>query len=325
MTESSAIGGFFEPGTAAGPGLPWLAGAQGFVSARAAIQAVLAAAGARTVWAPAYACAALHEAIEAAGARCLPYALDASFAPGDFSPAGEDWVVCVDYFGVAGTAVEQSLRRFPADRLLIDASQSFYRQPRGGATFVYSPRKFAGLPDGGWLVTPHAVPAPAPADEAASIERGAAGRLRREGKLEEGFARYQAAERSLEGLAPQAMSEHTRRLSSLIDYPAAAERRRTNFALLACLAARLGLQPRFTLGEQVPLCLPLGCAPAESVRAHLARHRIYTPRYWPGIAVGNDDGARLLLRETLFLPIDQRYGEAEMQRIAVRLEEALHA
>ena len=61
------------------------------------------------------------------------------------------------------------------------------------------------------------------------------------------------------------------------------------------------------------------------MRAHLARRSIYTAHYWPDIVLGADDAAAALLHETLFLPIDQRYGEAEMQRIADCLEEALHA
>jgi hypothetical protein len=53
------------------------------------------------------------------------------------------------------------------------------------------------------------------------------------------------------------------------------------------------------------------------MRAHLTNRKIFTPRYWPDLLapLNPQDGANLFLDEVVYLPVDQRYGEPEMNRI----------
>ncbi len=77
-------------------------------------------------------------------------------------------------------------------------------------------------------------------------------------------------------------------------------------------------QPVVSLGDDdVPLCLPVHTTDAASFREFLTRHRIYTATYWKGLDMESQNTfERSLSTETLFLPCDQRYGEAEMSRVA---------
>jgi hypothetical protein len=57
---------------------------------------------------------------------------------------------------------------------------------------------------------------------------------------------------------------------------------------------------------------------ASRIRTALIQRKIYVPVYWPelrGSSVLSSD-EQMFVDDILCLPIDQRYGEAEMHRIA---------
>ena len=107
----------------------------------------------RTLWVPAYFCPPVERVLDAAGWRLRHYRLRDDLTPTDeVQPEAGDRVVLVDYFGVCAAAVASGVRRFGHDRVVVDASMALFASPPQGVPTAYSPRKFVGVPDGGFLV-----------------------------------------------------------------------------------------------------------------------------------------------------------------------------
>ena len=113
------------------------------------------------------------------------------------------------------------------------------------------------------------------------------------------------------------MSSLTTRLLAAVDYGEVAQRRRSNFAALHQQLRRVN-----TIGlalddpGDAPLCYPLLTArPVD--RVMLRNRGLFVPIFWPELIEGGGaECERDLAARLLPLPIDQRYGAAEMQTIA---------
>jgi hypothetical protein len=286
-------------------------------SARAGLLALLQVVRPARIWIPWYVCETMLDPARMAGVPVARYGLDADFdvAAGVELAAG-DVLVYVNYFGLGDAHVARVLRRFPRDRVIIDNSHALYARPRACLASLYSPRKFVGAPDGGYLVA--SVPVPEPALE----DTGSAARclplLVRLGEgAEAGYGDYLHAERGLDGQAPLRMSRLTHRLLEAVDYAAVARRRQANFD---ALHRALGAHNRCRLrrgATAVPLSYPfIGGSPG--LRQALFAARIYVPQYWPHLLheQGVPEFERHLANDCIPLPCDQRGDAAAMARIA---------
>jgi hypothetical protein len=112
------------------------------------------------------------------------------------------------------------------------------------------------------------------------------------------------------------MSKLTQRIMQSIDYEVAAKNRRENFmtlrnALLCHNELELQLDE-----ETVPLVYPL-YTPIEGLREKLIANKVFVARYWPNVLewTTKEDIEYLLAYQMQPLPIDQRYGREDMERI----------
>lgn len=321
MSADDAIGGYFPLEVASGPGsLP--DGLLGFQSARAAFLALLRHVKPKRVWLPRYLCPAMLRAVQAAGVEARLYSLGDQFQLRDFYPGPRDAVLVVDYFGLTDEAVSAAVNQFGADRVIVDAAQSWSIRADAVAK-IFSLRKFRAVPDGGVLITDLPVPLPE------IIDQGSPGRclgmlLRADGQNDDGYAAYLNAEASLNDMEPRRMSTITARMAMAADFSDTFWKRRNNYGNLAARLADLA-ETTLPCGEYAPLCFPLIGVDALRLRPILAAQRIYTPTYWPDIVdAGNLNAFELTLRDrTLYLPIDQRYGSADMERLAEAVRAAV--
>jgi len=116
--------------------------------------------------------------------------------------------------------------------------------------------------------------------------------------------------------APAAMS--ARSLSALAATPArplTAQRRRNWQAL----AKRLGAFALWSdqQSDFAPLAYPIVVADAAAAVEALAAERVWAPRHWPVLPspAAAFSVAHALSQRLLSLPCDQRYGEADMDRV----------
>jgi dTDP-4-amino-4,6-dideoxygalactose transaminase len=293
-----------------------------FGSARAALAALLRSRGVRRAWLPAYVCPAVAEGVAAAGATPCFYRvsqrLEVDLANVRRDARSGDAIVGVAYFGRAYEAVFTDLRQRRDDLVWIDdrAQALDGSAAVGSDAAIYSPRKLVGVADGGLLFSSAAVAEPAlaardhwaPEDARALDPAGAA--------PETWYGLFQAREASVSA-APNAMSRRSwTALEGMAAKPLADARRRN----WRWLAERLGayalwrdLEPSFT-----PLAFPIVVPDAARAVTALAAERVWAPRHWPTLPSPASDfaEAHALSRRMVSLPCDQRYGEADMDRVA---------
>ena len=290
-------------------------------SGRNALCALLLTLGVRRVHLPEYICASLVQAVTSVGVEPVFYPLDGELRPLVEPRCGADelWVG-VNYFGL----LDAEMRRVAATvaRFAADNCQAFHAPPVPRGFSFYSPRKFFGVPDGGYLVgtRPQAWPADDSGDRLEHLN------LRRERRAAAGYAAYRADEAGFADLPIRSMSPLTQTLLATSDQAAAAARRRANFAQLnAALGSENGLAPaREFADDGVPLVYPL-LHDSPDLRPGLRDRGIFTATYWADCLDRSECGAqtRRLVQNLIALPIDQRYGAAEMERVIAAVQQLL--
>lgn len=317
-----AIGGYLELESAPARE-DFFPGMLAVQSARAALLALVLAGRPRRMWVPWYICETMVDPVRAAGVEIERFGLTEDFDIADPPSlrAGE-WLLYVNYFGLCGRNVRSVLERLPPAQVVIDNSHAMFARPAGGLATIYSPRKFVGVPDGGYLASSLAVPVPQQQDEG-SVERCIPLLVRAADSSESGYEAFLRSQETLVGQAPLRMSRLTHSLLRSIDYDQVAQRRRANFAALD-KALRAGNSVRLDLSdpEAVPLSYPF-IGGAAGLRESLLRNRVYVPRYWPQLT-GDDPGIpefeRYLAHHCLPLPCDQRYDEHDMALVAALVQ-----
>ncbi len=308
-----AIGGYF--GLETGQGSPLHREALRLNSARNGFEYILRARRYRRVYLPYYTCGVMFEAPRKLGVPVSLYGIDERLEPVSLPDLREDEAfVYTNYFGLKQDCVESLASRY-GEQLIVDDAQAFFAPRLHGIDTIYSPRKFFGVPDGGYLYTEALWDEAFP--QADSLQRMAHLLKRAATGPESGYADFRKAEASLDNAPVQRMSSLTSTLLEGCDYAFSARRRRENYLFLDRVlrsSNRLGLP---LPDEAVPMVYPFFTEDRD-VRKHLLENRIYVARYWDlsenGAAEGFGFESRLA-EGMIPLPIDQRYGEEDMQRI----------
>jgi len=226
----------------------------------------------------------------------------------------DELFVYVDWFGLWDHGVGALAEQY-GDRLVVDATQAFYRPaPRHGWAFG-SARKFLGVPDGAWLTGPKPTLHDSDPRAEPRLEH-LVGRLER--GPEAAWSSFQAFEADLDA-SIRRISRTSRQLLDSVDHRAIAARRRANFSVLHQLLGPANQLRLDTTTSQVPHSYPfLPQRPLD--RRRLQAQRLYVPTFWE--AVLSRPGAarfeleRELARRLLPLPLDQRYTGDDMERLA---------
>ncbi len=327
------VGGFFEQhdlGPAVGVGVlaAWTAGRPyaAFVSARAALAALVAAYPHATLWAPAFLCPEALQAV--ASDRVRFYPMEAAFEPDLTAVEAEakagDLVLLVAYFGLPVARAARDLAARRRDLLIIeDRAQALGSDlPSCGGYLLYSPRKLLGVADGGILVAPgEGMPLPQPVSAADAEALWLAPRLRYADPAGADNARWYAANRAKEAAMPAAPQAITPRSLSILSHTAIgplAEARLANWRALDERLHPWSALPRDV--DHAPLGYVLRLEPGARDRLLGALHaaRVFAAVHWPVIAAVEQDFPREAqwTRELVTLPCDHRYGAADMMRIA---------
>jgi len=319
-----AIGGYFELELPPGNGELY-PHARRFQSARAAFLALLLAGRPKRIWMPWYNCETMLEPPAMAGIPVRHYRIDERFdIVDDIALGDDDWLLAVNYFGIGEAALARTLARFGPERTVVDHSQALFCPPPDCLATLYSPRKFFGIPDGGYLITERHVTMPQEQD-GGSIARFEPLIMRLDRGPEAGYEGIRAARATLRGQPPRRMSALTQRLLEHIDYRSAEERRLRNYARYHRALGGENALPAPADPAHAPLCYPFWNHRAD-LHAALAAQRIFVAKYWPNIRGESgtpEDLEYRLSTQCLALPCDQRYGDAEIDRVIEALRKAM--
>lgn len=273
--------------------------------------------GIRRILLPDLICDSVTGVCEREGAEYGFYAIGPDLLP-LYPPAlreGE-WLYLINYYSFLDNDRIASFVRANG-RVIVDNAQSYFQPPLPGVDTLYTCRKFFGVPDGAFLYTDVRSAEPLPVDESFDRMRFLLGRFER--GASEFYEEYKENNLRFASEPPKVMSRLTRNLLRGIDYDGVLARREENFRYLhAALGGENELRPPRTGSFAYPYLIKNGAA----LRKALQKEKIYVPALWPSVESSGGAYAVRLAADILPLPIDQRYGRKDMDRIidAIRTE-----
>ncbi len=304
------IGGYF--GLELPMGNVWHTGAVPLNSGRNALQYLLRARSPVKIYIPQFTCAAIAETIAGLGIEFEHYGIDEAMEPiFDYAKVAENEAfLYTNYFGLKNQYIQGLIDR--GCHLIIDNAQSFFSPRIEAFDTFYSPRKFFGVPDGGYAFGGH----PIELEQDHSSERTEHLMIRHDDSARAGYVTFQANEGLLATIPMKAMSALSDRILRSIDYAGVSLRRKINFQKLHSVLGSSNNLPIDNDRESVALTYPY-LSKNSKLKSRLHAQNIFTASYWPDVeqSVNYSSLERLYSTQIVHLPIDQRYDEVDMQRI----------
>ena len=226
-----------------------------------------------------------------------------------------EYVLYTNYFGIKDAYIQQLSCKY-GDKLIVDCAQALYAQHITGIKTFYSPRKFVGIPDGAVAYIYNGVN-PLSYGVDVSDDRMSHLYLRKEKGPQAGYADFRKNAAKLKMQPILNMSLQTRDMLQQIDFKSIKEQRIRNFRQLHGVlgSANLLAIPN-DMSFECPMVYPYWTTDKD-LKGRLIKEQVFVATYWPNVLewtesymIEND-----LAKNCLALPIDQRYGEDDINRI----------
>lgn len=311
------IGGYFEiEKTGKGGNFPQYEGVL-LNTGRNALEYVLASAGnVSCVYLPYYTCEVLLEPIKKLGVKYRFYSIDCNLEIADEFPIlDNECIVYTNYFGVKDAYV-QVLAEKIGEKLVVDNAQALFAKAISGIKTIYSLRKYVGIPDGGVACCNdgHDITS-FPVDD--SSDKMSHLFLRKEKGPQAGYADFRDNSRKLVMQPIKRMSLQTKSMVDNIDFDEVKQIRRKNFKILHDALSGLNKLDLPSMDSfECPMVYPFWTTDL-TLRQRLIDNQIFVAMYWPNVLEWSNpcELEYELAFHILPLPIDQRYGEEEMNGI----------
>lgn len=232
-----------------------------------------------------------------------------------------EYLIYTNYFGIKDAYVKLVAEKF-GDKVIIDNAQALYC-PAYAKHQIYSPRKFMGMPDGGFAITSNA-------DYSDSLPQGLAydrcNHLLKRTEIapSEGYNDFMEVSHQIASSPLSRMSEISKGILTSVDLYAIKELRLKNFKQL-----HEALAPTNKLGDLLTCCLddshnnsltPLVYpywTDDKELKAKLIKEQVFVATYWPNVLEWTEpDSLEFeLANKCLAIPCDQRYSKVDTMRI----------
>lgn len=319
MSGCREIGGYLELERFSGPMLH--EGDVALNCGRACLEYLIELRGIRTVWLPDFLCSSVSDLCRKIDVEVRTYRIGEGFRPVyDFAVVEGEWLYMVDYYGQLSRVDVDTALEASAGRLIVDESQGYYREPWEGADTLYTCRKWFGVADGAFLHTSDGarLNRRLPLSESFDKMGFVLGRFERPAR--ESFAESKTNNARFADEPMALMSALTENLLRAIDYEAAKARRVGNWRVLE---ESLGATNRIKglVEPEAPFMYPYMVGDAEGVRGKMADEGVFIPTLWPNVPKDPSAGFEAVdwSLNILPLPVDQRYGTADMGRVIATL------
>jgi hypothetical protein len=316
MNKTRAIGGYFELELPK-YGSYLHSSATALNSGRNAFAYILEKLEVKKIYLPKYICQALLQPLHKLQVDYTFYPINEDLEPADTLNIGkEEFILYINYFGLKEKSAHSLSQKY--SNTIIDNAQAFFSKPCSCSSAFYSPRKFFGVPDGGFAYTNRGLRISL-SSENISYKRCAHLLRRLELGPSGGFDDFKANEKKFDNLSMAGMSPLTRKILSGIDYEWAGKIRNQNFKVLhSALNESNQLSPLIGKGTiSGPMVYPYLCE-NKNLRKFLIENNIFVATYWPEILeIANRSYAfeQYLAEHLLPLPVDQRYTRNDMYRV----------
>lgn len=279
-------------------------------SCRNAIRYVIKAYKIKKLNVPYYTCPVVWQAIAKEHCEIIPYGIDKNFLPQkDFKQ--NDYVLYTNYFGILSSNVKLLAQEY--NNLITDNAMAFF-MPNYGIASTYSPRKFFGVPDGGFLISNKLCSKKFPKDK--SFNRFSHLLKRIDKGANFAYKDFNKNDASLVNAPIKSMSPLTYKICGNIDYERAKQKRLENFHYLAESLSDLNKLNINITDEDVPMYYPF-LFEDDGLRQSFLQNNIYIASCWRNLeTICEKSSYEIYLQKYLFpLIIDQRYDKQDLNRI----------
>ena len=221
-----------------------------------------------------------------------------------------------NYFGTKDKFISQVSAKIP--NLIIDNAQSFFSKPLENIDTFYSPRKFVGVADGGFLSINKKLNDDFEQD--VSYNRMSHLLKRIDLSPEEAYADFSINDESLTHQEIKFISKLTSKILSGIDFELIKKRRKENFTFLHDALKNKNLLTFDIDEDSIPMVYPFRTKDVE-LKEKLINEKIYCATYWQNVLkwAEKDKNSYKLTQEIIALPIDQRYSILHMEQIVNKI------
>lgn len=287
-------------------------------SAKAAIYFAIQKMKLKKVYVPYYMCNSVLHMLKETKIDIKQYWLTDKLLPNLRDKEADAGILLVNYFGVMDAEICEEVSKYT--NVIIDNSHAFFCPPifREDVYNIYSCRKFIGVPDGGYLIAKSCLSVDLEPDKVSKHFSYLA--ISAEFGMNEVYAEKMESDRYFYDNY-KGMSLLSQNLLSSVAYEQIQQKRNENFGVLNHL---LKAYNQFSFDEDsiIPYLYPfwpkenkLG---AETLKKSLVSKKIYTPTLWRELICPQWEKTieYQISRETIFLPVDQRYDSEDMKYLA---------
>lgn len=284
-------------------------------SARNCLEYILRAKKGSKIYLPYYTCDVILEPVEKLNLDYEFYDVNFNLEPlFDYSNIKQDeFFLYTNYFGIKDSFINTLIQRI-TENIIIDNAQALFSPVVTSISQFYSPRKFVGVADGGFLYTDKKLDQEFEKD--VSYQRMSHLLKRIDLSAEQGYTDFSENDKSLENQPIKRMSNLTERILSGIDYQSIKKQRKENFLFLHETLKKKNLLSIELSDDSIPMVYPFRTHD-ENLRQKLINERIYCATYWPNVFnwCDADKNSYIIAKEIIALPIDQRYSINDMKKI----------
>ncbi|CAM3770774.1 DegT/DnrJ/EryC1/StrS aminotransferase family protein [Elizabethkingia occulta] len=312
--ENKAIGGYFQLELYGNKTFPY-SNLIHLNTARNCLEYILRTRRYEKIYLPYFTCDVLLEPINKVNIDYQFYDIDDSLEPiFDYNKIGENEAFLItNYFGIKTQFIEDLSKK--NKNLIVDNAQAFFAEPSLEIDTFYSPRKFVGVSDGGFLATNQLLENSLETDY--SCDRMSHLLKRIDSSAEDGYPDFVANDKILENQEIKLMSHLTRTILLSIDFERIKKQRRENYLFLNEHLKSSNFLKIELDQKDVPMVYPYRVKNAKEIRNILIAKKIYCATYWPNVLEWSDYSVNSyhLTSEIIALPIDQRYNQSDMIKI----------
>lgn len=317
-----AVGGYFELELSKGE--HYHKDALKLNTARNCFEYILLARSYKKVYIPYYTCDVMLQPLNKHQVEYEFYKIDRNLEPVlTFKLEDHEAFLYTNYFGLKQECVER-LASIYGSRLIVDNAQAFYAPPIDGIDTFYSPRKFFGVPDGGYLYTDAELDILLEQD--VSVNRMQHLIKRIEFGAEAAYKLFHKAENELDNSPIKLMSKITESILFNIDYSKVATTRRLNYLYVDRALKECNRMPIYLHTNDVPMVYPFIGISSNMLKSFLIENKVFVATYWPNvIASCPKDSIEFHLAENIVnISIDQRYSIDNLNIVLKKIKKYLN-
>lgn len=269
----------------------------------------------RHVFLPSYCCTVIKETLQSLHISFTLYRIDINFELVSLPTLKDgEFIIAINYFGIKDSYIKQLLMIY-GERLIVDNAHAFYAEHYQGIDTFYSIRKYFGVPDGGIAYVKE--PRLDIINNDDSMVFNSHQILRDKGGAEAGFSEFRRNELLLGKQPLSKISQYSATVLRKVPFEHVKNIRLRNFNFLhSKLAETNHIAIPDSKSFRCPMIYPYySCI--SGLREKLIQEKIYVATYWPEFLeqMSENSVEYRFAKFLLPLPVDQRYGEEDMQRI----------